>query len=221
MNLEGIAHVRNSLCRNVFDYYSSTEASLAAFTAYGPGANTPGATVVPWAKLEIVDEAGRQLPAGAEGIVRVRTPALMENLKAAGPDRISSVRDDWFYPGDIGSLDDEGAFYLSGRNSDVINRGGIKVSGTLVEEIVRSFPKIREAAACGITGPSGLEELWIGVVADEPIDVEQIKMRLSEHTDIRIAPDEIILLDEIPRGELGKVQTPRLKELLLELKRSG
>jgi acyl-CoA synthetase (AMP-forming)/AMP-acid ligase II len=119
----------------------------------------------------------------------------------------------------MGSLGDDKALHLIGRSSDIINRGGVKVSGSRIEEILKEMPEISEAAACGISGSSGLEEIWIGVVANGSIDVERIKSHLHAHDDIRIAPDEVILLDEIPRGELGKVQKPRLKELLLGIKR--
>ena len=74
-------------------------------------------------------------------------------------------------------------------------------------------------AACGVAGPSGLEELWIAVVADGEIDVEGIKQHLRTHNDVGIAPDEVFVVDHIPRGDRGKIQKYRLKELLLGLKR--
>ena len=43
----------------------------------------------------------------------------------------------------------------------MINRGGVKVSATKIEEILEALPEIKEAAACGVEGASGLEEIWI------------------------------------------------------------
>jgi acyl-CoA synthetase (AMP-forming)/AMP-acid ligase II len=131
------------------------------------------------------------------------------------------VPDQWFYPGDIGCVTAEGVLCLAGRTSDVINRGGVKVSGTRIEEILHALPQIKEAAACGVSGPSGLEEIWIAVIADGAPDIAEIKRHLAEHDDVKVAPDEVFVFDQLPRGELGKVQKYRLKELMLGRKRAG
>ena len=94
----------------------------------------------------------------------------------------------------------------------------VKVSGNRIEEILRALPQIKEAAACGIIGPSGLEEIWIAVEANGSVNVGEIEEILRTHVDIGVAPDEVFVLDELPRGELGKVQKLRLKELLLNRK---
>ncbi len=109
---------------------------------------------------------------------------------------------------------------FAGRSSDVINRGGVKVSGTRIEEILRTLPEVKDAAVCGIVGPSGFEEIWIAIVPNGPIDNGAIEKTLRTHIDVGIAPDELFLLDELPVGELGKVQKPRLKEILLDRKRA-
>jgi acyl-coenzyme A synthetase/AMP-(fatty) acid ligase len=217
---EGIAGIRAAICRNVINQYGSTEAGVAALTPFDLLADRPGATAMPWTELQIVDEAGQQLPADTEGLIRYRTPQLAENLKRAGSEDFPGVRDGWFYPGDIGSLTAEGVLRFAGRSSDVINRGGVKVSGTRIEEILKALPHIKDAAACGIAGPSGLEEIWIAIVANGPVDTGEIEELLREHVDIGVAPDEVFVLDELPHGELGKVQKARLKELLLSRKRA-
>ena len=159
------------------------------------------------------------MPPGSEGYIRYRTAQLTENL--AGSNSLPNVRDGWFYPGDIGSLTADGVLRIHGRSSDVLNRGGIKVSGTRIEQILEALPQVKEAAACGVSGSSGLEEIWIAIVADGIIDVEDIKLILRDHQDVGIAPDEVFVLDELPRGELGKVQKFRLKELLLSRKKAA
>jgi acyl-coenzyme A synthetase/AMP-(fatty) acid ligase len=220
---EVIADIRATLCRNVVSQYGSTEAGVIAVAPFDLLADRPGAIgcVMPWTELQIVDEAGHELPAGAEGLIRYRTPQLIENIKSAGSDDIPGVRDRWFYPGDIGSVTADGILCLAGRSSDVINRGGIKVSASRIEEILQGLPEIKEAAACGIAARSGLEEIWIAVVANGPVDIEAIKRLLGEHSDVKIAPDEVFLLHELPRGDLGKVQKYRLKELMLGHKKDA
>jgi acyl-CoA synthetase (AMP-forming)/AMP-acid ligase II len=225
MGPEARAAIRETLCRNLISGYGSTEAGFAAMGPVDAVSDIRDAVgyVLPLAEVDIVDETGRVLPAGAEGLIRIRTAQLIENLKAPGSSGMTNVRDQWFYPGDIGSLTPEGILCVSGRSSDVINRGGVKVSGNRIEEVLQGLPEIKEAAACGVTAASGLEEIWVAVVAkaNRPVDVETIKQSLKEHEDVRIAPDEVFVLDELPRGDIGKVQKHRLKELLLSRKRDA
>jgi acyl-coenzyme A synthetase/AMP-(fatty) acid ligase len=220
---ERINDIRAALCGNILIQYGSTEAGVVALASSASVADAPGAVgyVLPWVNIEIVDEAGQPLSLGAEGLIRYQTPQLIENLRAAGSDSIPGVRDQWFYPGDIGSVTADGLLFLTGRSSDVINRAGIKVSGTRIEEILQALPEIKEAAACGVTGKSGIEELWVAIVPKGSVDTSAISRQLSEHSDVRIAPDEVFVLDELPRGELGKIQKYRLKELMLAWKRKA
>jgi len=218
---EGIARIRAALCRNVISVYGASETGLVGITSFDVLGDRPGVIVFPEADLEIVDEAGRQLPAGEEGLVRFRTPQLRESIEAAAPEQIPAARDGWFNSGDIGSFDKQGILRLVGRSSDVINRGGVKVSGARIEDILKQMPEIRDAAACGVVGASSLEEIWVAVVGNGAIDIDGIKQHLREHADIGIAPDEVFVVDQIPRGDLGKVQKYRLKELLLGLKRGA
>jgi acyl-coenzyme A synthetase/AMP-(fatty) acid ligase len=210
------------LCRDVINQYGSTEAGVAALTPFDLIGDESGAIPLPWTELEVVDEQGQLLPPHTEGHIRYRTPQLAENLKGPASKDIPGIRDGWFYPGDIGALCADGVIRLAGRSSDVINRGGIKVSGVRIEEILRSLPQIKDAAACGIPGPSGLEEIWIAVVLNESTEREEIEdeidKTLREHVDVGVEPDEVFLFDELPVGELGKVQKPRLKELMLAKK---
>jgi acyl-CoA synthetase (AMP-forming)/AMP-acid ligase II len=212
---DSMARIRALLCRNVLSQYGSTEAGVTALAPFDLLARTPGAVgfVLPWTDLQIVDDSGEVLAAGLEGLVRYRTPQLMENLRLVGPGNIPGVQDGWFYPGDIGYVNVEGVLCLTGRSSDVINRGGVKVSGTRIEEILSALPGVKEVAACGVAGEH-FEEIWIAIVPDGSIDVEDISRYLREHKDIGVAADQVFLLDAFPRGELGKIQKPRLKELL-------
>jgi acyl-coenzyme A synthetase/AMP-(fatty) acid ligase len=220
---ERMRSVRAALCRTLLSQYGSTEGGVVALAPYDEIAGIPDAVgvVLPWADLEIVDEAAHPLPPGAEGLIRYRTPQLTENIKAADGNEVPGVRGQWFYPGDIGSLTADGVLCLAGRSSDVINRGGVKVSGTRIEEILEALPGIKEAAACAVVGPSGMEEIWVAVVADGPIAIDALKQLLAEHDDVKIAADEVIEFDELPRGELGKVQKFRLRELMLSRKASA
>jgi acyl-coenzyme A synthetase/AMP-(fatty) acid ligase len=219
---EGVARIRATLCRNVLNHYGSTEAGVVALTPFEILDDQPGALPFPWTDVQVVDQADNPLPAGTAGIVRCRTPQLTESVKQAGSQEIPGVRNGWFYPGDTGTLGANGILLLAGRTSDVINRGGVKVSGTRIEEILKSLPQVNDAAACGVVGASGMEEVWVAVVPNGTVDIDAIKQLLRTDPEIRIAPDEVFILDELPRGGgLDKVQKDRLKELLLSRKKGA
>jgi len=220
---EMVWNLRSQLCRKIVLSYASTEAGPTAGAPYNVIEDIPDAVglVAPDVELEIVDEAGAALPTGADGLIRLRTPHLLLNRETNGPGSDTEENDSWFYPGDVGHLTERGILCVTGRSSDVINSGGVKVSATKIEEILQALPEIMEAAACGVMGPAGIEEVWIAVVAQGPVDVAEIKRRIKEHSEVRLAPAEVFVLDRLPRGDLGKVRKYRLKEQLLRLKRDA
>jgi acyl-coenzyme A synthetase/AMP-(fatty) acid ligase len=215
---EGVKRIRASLCRNVINEYASTEAGVAAVAPFEAIEAVPGAVgfATPWAEIEIVDEAGTPLPNGREGIVRYRTQEFLDNI---APSESEAPHNRWFYPGDMGHFTEEGILCISGRTTDIINIGGTKFSANRIEEIVASMPGVSETAACGVEDASGLEQLWVAVVPSGPVDIEGIKRRVREDKDAGIVPEEVFLVQALPRGELGKVQKAKLKETLLALKR--
>jgi acyl-coenzyme A synthetase/AMP-(fatty) acid ligase len=215
--------LRNQVCRDIVTSYASTEAGTAATAHYDAIEKIPQAVgfVVPDVDIEIVDEAGAKLTAGSEGLIRLRTPQLRLNADPRGPAPLPDDKTSWFYPGDIGRITEDGVLCVTGRSTDVINSGGVKVSATKIEEVLQALPEITEAAACGVMGPSGLEELWLAVVASGQLDVAEIKRCLQEHKDIGLVPAEVFVLDALPRGDMGKIQRFGLKEQLLKLKKGG
>jgi acyl-coenzyme A synthetase/AMP-(fatty) acid ligase len=165
-----------------------------------------------------VDEIGAALPAGSEGVVRLRTTqSRLNNREPASHG--TSGNDSWFYPGDIGILGDDGLLRITSRSNDVINSGGVKVSASTIEDALRSIPAIADAAVVGVMGTDGIEKIWVAVVLREPIDNDEIKRRMVSHKNVGIEADEVFTVDTIPRGDLGKIQQYRLKEELLAMKK--
>src|SRR5262249_6203361 len=78
---DAVVRVQKYLCRNIIMIYGSTEAGVVALAPYEMIADVPGAAgfLMPGVEVEIVDDAGRVLSPGSEGLVRVRTPVLVEN----------------------------------------------------------------------------------------------------------------------------------------------
>ena len=93
--------------------------------------------VAPWAEVQAVDEAGRVLPAGSDGVLRIRADCQGRPFLEKGGSGDDNFRDGWFYPGDVGRVGADGMLSVLGRVSDIINAGGTKMAPELIEDAVR------------------------------------------------------------------------------------
>jgi len=168
--------------------------------------------VLPWVEVETVDETRTLLPPGREGVLRVRSPEAAFYMTPAG-DRLDLHEDGWFCPGDVGRLDADGKLYVTGRSSEIINRGGVVVAPEAIEEVLRLDSRVADVAVVGVMNSSGVEEIWAAVVSDSLIDprsiIDAARPRLNEKV-----PDRIFQVAAIPRAESAKVRRFELREIL-------
>jgi len=211
---QGIERLKQSLCRNIIVSYSSTEASTVAIALYDMIAGIPDAVgfVVPEVKVEIVDASGAVLPVGAEGFVRVRTPSF----SMIGAARVPSggAESDWYYPGDIGWLTENGVLCIAGRREDVLNRGGVKLATTDFEEFLCAAPGVRDAGVCSVMGETGFAEIWVGVVLEEGADMGAFRHYIESNETYQSNIDKMFIVEKVPRGENRKLQRAELQAML-------
>jgi acyl-CoA synthetase (AMP-forming)/AMP-acid ligase II len=121
--------------------------------------------------VQIVDELDQVQPFDTEGIVRVAS-STMANEYFNNPEATAeSFKEGWFYPGDRGRLNENGLLFLTGRESEIINRGGTKIDPVTVDEDVLAYPGVEDAAAFGLSRRVGVEEIAIALVAKEDFDI--------------------------------------------------
>jgi acyl-CoA synthetase (AMP-forming)/AMP-acid ligase II/acyl carrier protein len=88
-------------------------------------------------EIAILDDLDQHLPPGCVGRINVRGgPTFLGYLKSGKIDRSAFNKSGWFDTGDLGSLDQDGYLYLTGRGKEVINRGGEIISPFEVEEAI-------------------------------------------------------------------------------------
>jgi crotonobetaine/carnitine-CoA ligase len=100
----------------------------------------------PEVSVRIVDDRGRTLPPGEVGEVLVRAPGLMRGYLNLPQATAETLRDGWLHTGDLARQDERGFMYFAGRKRDLIRRSGQNLSAAEVEEVLRSHPKVLEAA---------------------------------------------------------------------------
>ena len=209
-----IADARASLCSTIVNLYGSTEAGGTAFANMDQLTEVEGATgfVAPWAEVEIVDEHGNPLPVDADGILRIRATCQGAPFPPERANENDSFRDGWFYPGDRGRITRGGLMILSGRTSDIINVGGLKLAPEVIEDVLRQHPAVVEVAAFGAMGEGGIEEISIAIVTRMPVADDQI-IDWSAERNIPLA--RVFVLDTLPKTTSGKIHRDLLKRQLL------
>jgi acyl-CoA synthetase (AMP-forming)/AMP-acid ligase II len=109
--------VRSRICSHVVEAFDSTEASILASAPAHAIAGIPGAVgfVTPGTTVQIVDRSGTVLPAGQEGLVRIKSDCAVDGYLGNPEETAQAFRDGWFYPGDTGSLDASELLVITGR----------------------------------------------------------------------------------------------------------
>jgi acyl-CoA synthetase (AMP-forming)/AMP-acid ligase II len=128
----------------------------------------------------------------------------------------ASFVDGWFRTGDVGSIDSEGFLTLHGRKTEMINRGGEKISPAEVDDALQRHPDVAEAAAFGVPHPRLGEDIAAAVVLKEGATATSLELReflLSSLAQFKI-PRRIVFVDRLPKSATGKVQRQRFSERL-------
>ena len=119
----------------------------------------------------------------------------------------------WFRTGDLARCDPEtGHYTLLGRSHELILRGGFNVYPREIEEVLVSYPGIREAAVVGRPHPDLGEVPVAFLVVDSPLDEAVLLSWCREQMAGFKIPHEIRYCDALPRNALGKVQKHLLTE---------
>ena len=134
---------------------------------------------VPGYDVHVLDEEGRDQPAGQNGAVAIRLPLPPGNLVTLYQDEATFERayltryPGWYLSGDGGFYDEDGYLSIMGRMDDVINVAGHRLSTGAMEEILASHPDVAECAVVGVDDalkgevPVGFVVLKAGVAREE------------------------------------------------------
>lgn len=117
------------------------------------------------------------------------------------------THDGWLRTGDLARIDDDGFVWIDGRVSSMINRGGLKVFPDEVEEHLREFPGVSDAAVAGIADERLGEVPWAFLVIQPGIEVDVDTLRdwCRERMAPYKVPAGVTVVAELPRNEIGKL----------------
>ena len=206
---------RQKLGTDVLFTYASTEAGMLSTAKAQTLEQFPDSAgyLLPWVEMEAVTGEGTPVTEGHDGILRVRTNELALYLKDT-PDTTERFGGDWFYPGDVGRVTPEGIVYVTGRTSEIINRGGVIVAPDAIEEMLLVVPGIKDAAVFGVVNADGIEEIWAAIVGAGFVDTNAARAVIGARMPDRV-PDRIVEVEAIPRNEMGKIKRKDIKDAVL------
>ena len=169
------------------------------------------------AAIRVVDENGRDVPAGAAGEIWGLGP--MSPLCYVDPELDARYRTDggWVRTGDLGRIDRDGFLHVVGRRNEIIIRGGRNISPVEVELLLAQHPAVRQVACVGVPDRIMGERLAAcmatkgGTAAPTLADLTAY---LAEVHGLETAklPESLHILDELPLSAAGKIDKRWLRE---------
>lgn len=176
---------------------------------------TQGRPVSDADEVRIVDEAGVDLPDGVPGSILTRGPYTPRGYyRAPDANARAFTPGGWYASGDIVERRPDGNLIVQGRDKDMINRGGEKISAEEIESLVYRIEDVTMAAAVSMPDPALGERLclYITVKPGSEVTLEDIQELLRE-TGVAAfkIPERLVVVDELPVTKVGKINKKDLR----------
>ena len=171
---------------------------------------------LPGVELKITDpDSGATLPDGEIGQIEVRGPNVFKGYWQMPEKTAAELREDGFFiTGDLGLIDADGYVQIVGRNKDLIISGGYNIYPKEIELVLDDQPGVLESAVIGVPHPD-FGETVLGVIVPEPgaspdtgAIMEAVRGVLARFKH----PRKLVVLEELPRNTMGKVQKNILRD---------
>lgn len=167
----------------------------------------------------LVDDEGEPVPQGESGVLAVsgKDPGLFREYWNKPEKTSESFKNGWFLSGDVLYQDEEGYFWFSGRNDDLIKASGYRISPFEVESAIISHPDVLECAV--VASPDEMRGTIIKafvILHDRNKASEKLVKDIQEHAKKVAAPykypREIEFVTELPKTQSGKIKRKELRE---------
>ncbi|WP_375485152.1 class I adenylate-forming enzyme family protein [uncultured Mycobacterium sp.] len=151
---------------------------------------------------------------GPIGVVEVSGPCVMRGYWRDPELTASVLRGGWLRTGDIGVLRDDGNLVIVGRADEVYIRGGYKIHPVEVENVLGEHPRVKAAAVVGCPAPV-IGEIGVAfvVASGDPPPLTELRDHVKRHLADYKAPDEVVVVDELPLTPMLKLDRVALRAL--------
>ncbi|MBT8455749.1 MAG: AMP-binding protein, partial [Alphaproteobacteria bacterium] len=201
----------------ILERYGMTETNMNTSNPYD-GERRAGTVgfPLPGVELKITNpDTGATLPQGEVGQIEVRGPNVFKGYWQMPEKTAAELRPDGFFiTGDLGTIDEDGYVHIVGRNKDLIISGGYNIYPKEIELVLDAQPGVLESAVIGVPH-ADFGETVLGLIVPAPgarPDLEAIGQSVAASLARFKHPRKLVLLDELPRNTMGKVQKNVLRE---------
>ncbi len=206
----------NRTGHRILERYGMTETNMNTSNPYA-GERRAGTVgfPLPGVELKITDPAtGETLADGEVGQIEVRGPNVFAGYWQMPEKTREELRQDGFFiTGDLGKIDDRGYVHIVGRNKDLIISGGYNIYPKEIELVLDEQPGVLESAVIGVPHPD-FGETVVGVLVRDGAsvpDVSAISAAVGQSLARFKHPRKLVIVPELPRNTMGKVQKNLLR----------
>lgn len=168
----------------------------------------------PWAECRVVDDEGRDVPAGEVGELVVRTPIIMQGYFRDPEQTKAAFRDGWFLTGDLVRRDEDGYYYFVSRKKDIIRRRGENIAGAELDRVIGAHPAVHEAAAIPVPAELGEDEILVAIVTKpgRRLTAQEVAHWCRERLAPMKVPRYVLFVDKLPHTPTHKVAKAELRK---------
>jgi malonyl-CoA/methylmalonyl-CoA synthetase len=209
----------------ILERYGMTETLMNTSNPYkGPRVAGSVGPPLPGIAVRVAPPDSGASAGDAIGLLEVKGPNVFAGYwRDEEKTRAEFTADGWFKTGDLGRIDEAGYVHIVGRAKDLVISGGYNVYPREVEAELDTLPGVLESAVFGVPHPDFGEGVTAAVVPRAGVALSEAEILIAARA--RLAsykvPKRVILLDELPRNALGKVQKNALRAAYAELYRAG
>ena len=171
------------------------------------------------AEIRFIDEQGRELPYGEQGEIVGHSAGMMTGYYRL-PDKTREA--EWFdaqgkrfiRSGDVGRFDADGFIVLGDRMKDMVITGGFNVYPSDIEAVLQQHPQVVECAVVGVPSQQWGETpvAYVVPAAGAAADAQALSDWLNARVGKTQRVADLLLVDQLPRSEIGKVLKRQLRE---------
>lgn len=211
--LEGWGMTENSgglvTATTPWDVTGEADSSDDVFSSVGRAVPDATVTVVDADRTNVSDP-------DTVGELVIRTPGLMSGYWGDPEATERSLRDGWYFTGDLGRKDEAGYVYIVDRRDDLILSGGINVYPSEVESVLRECQGVRDCAVVSVPHERWGQSVGAVIVREQGANLSEDDV--TAHCRQRMAsfkkPTRILFIPELPRTIGGKIRRQELRELI-------
>jgi long-chain acyl-CoA synthetase len=193
----------------ILEAYGLSETSPIASFNHPDKVRKPGSIGTPaeGVEMRVVGADGGELPVGEVGELAIRGHNVMKGYWGKPEATAEAIPDGWFRTGDLVTVDDDGYFFIVGRQKDLIIRGGYNVYPREIEEALHEHQAVAEVAVIGMPHTELGEEIGAAVVLKPGATATPAELRAF--TRERVAaykyPRHVWFVRALPKGPTGKI----------------